>query len=188
MVDVSARLLDLLRDATLRRPAVLELGCGTGGLIVALLEMGASRATGIDLSPASVGVARRRAIQAGYGEQAIFETGNAAYVEVEPHDWVVLDRVICCFGDVERLVGRAVELATKRIAISVPESRGWRGLINRPKWAAENIWDRVRGGSRGYVHDLHRIERRLADAGFTPTASTHVGLWHVGVYDRAGQR
>ena len=45
------RLLDLLRDAPRRRPTVLEFGCGTGGLSVALLEMGAARVTGIDLSP-----------------------------------------------------------------------------------------------------------------------------------------
>ena len=33
-------ILDLVRDASLRRPSVLDLGCGTGALGVALLEMG----------------------------------------------------------------------------------------------------------------------------------------------------
>src|SRR5919109_3950179 len=61
MVDVSARLLDLLRDATRQKPSVLEIGCGTGALSVALLEMGAASARGIDLSAASVEVARQRA-------------------------------------------------------------------------------------------------------------------------------
>lgn len=188
LVDVSARLLDLLRDAPLRRPSVLELGSGTGGLTIALLEMGASRATGVDLSPASVEVARRRALEAGYAERASFEVGNAAFVQLEPQDWVILDRVICCFDDVERLVGRALELAHERIAITLPESRGWRGLINRPLWAAENVWDRVTGGCRGYVHDLRRIEARLAAAGFRASASSRVGLWHIGIYDRGDFR
>lgn len=184
MVDVSARLLDLLREASLRRPTVLELGCGTGGLMVALLEMGASRATGIDLSAASLAVAGRRARQAGYDDLATFSIGDASRADAEPHDWVVLDRVICCFVDVERLVRKAVDLARERIAISVPESRGWRGLINRPKWALEDVWDLVNGRCRGYVHDLRRIERTLADAGFVRTTSSRVGLWHIGVYDR----
>ena len=184
MVDVSARLLDLLRDSTLRRPTVLELGCGTGGVAVALLGMGASRVTGIDLSPTSIRVANRRAAEAGYSEQVTFETGNAAYVDVDRHDWLVLDRVICCVADVGRLVTRAVDLATERVVISVPESRGWRGVINRPTWAVEAIWDRIRGGCRGYVHDVRRIERTLADAGFAPKAAIHAGLWHIAVYDR----
>ncbi len=185
LVDVSGTILDLVRDATVRRPTVLELGCGTGGLGVALLEMGASRLTGIDLSPASVDIAQRRAAAGGFADSAHFEVGNAAETVAEPHDWVVLDRVICCYGDVEGLVDRAIALARDRIAISLPESRGWRGLVNRPLWALEyHGWDRWRGGCRGYVHDVRRIERRLASAGFERTATARLGLWHVGVYER----
>ncbi len=184
LVDVSARMLDLLRDAPLRRPTVLEFGCGTGAVGVALLEMDAARVTGIDLSPASIEVARRRSAAADVAERATFDVGNAADAAAERHDWVVMDRVICCFGDAERLVARAVERAGERIAITVPESRGWRGLVNRPLWAMEFAWDRLRGGCRGYVHDLRLIERQLAAAGFRPGASARIGLWHIGVYDR----
>lgn len=184
LVDVSGSMLDLLRDAPLRRPSVLELGCGTGGLSVALLEMGAARVTGVDLSASSLEVARRRAAAAGHAQHASFEVGNAAEAATDTHDWVLLDRVICCYGDVERLLGRAIDLAGQRIAVSVPESRGWRGLVNRPLWLAEYLWDRWFGGCRGYVHDLGRIERRLAAAGFVLSASDRVGLWHIGIYDR----
>jgi magnesium-protoporphyrin O-methyltransferase len=184
LVDVSARLLDLLRDAPTRRPTVLEFGCGTGGVSVALLEMDATRVTGIDLSPASIELARRRAGAAGVEGRASFEVGNAAAADVEAHDWVVLDRVICCFGDADGLVTRAIDAAGERIAITLPESRGWRGLVNRPLWALEFAWDRLRGGCRGYVHDLRRIERRLAASGFALAASARVGLWFLGVYDR----
>jgi 2-polyprenyl-3-methyl-5-hydroxy-6-metoxy-1,4-benzoquinol methylase len=185
MVDVSARLLDLLRDAPTGRPSVLELGCGSGGLSVAMLEMGAARVTGVDLSASSVRLAESRAAAAGFGDQASFRVGDAADVDEAPHDWVILDRVVCCYGDPERLVERATQLATARIGLSAPESRGWRGWVNQPLWAAENVWDLVRGGCRGYVHDLRRLERRLADAGFRPRATSRVGLWHVATYERA---
>ena len=184
MVDVSAKLLDLLRDAPLRRPSVLEMGSGTGGLSVALLEMGAARVTGIDLSTTSIEVASRRAQASGFAARASFRRGNAATADVEPHDLVILDRVICCFDDVERLVDRAITAAIERVAITVPESRGWRGLVNRPLWVAEHVWDLFHGGCRGYVHDLRRIERRFAAAGFRPVRATHAGLWHIGLYDR----
>ena len=171
-------------DTALRRPSVLELGCGTAALGVALLEAGARRLTGVDLSPASIDLARRRAEAGDFAEAVRFEVGDAADAHAEPHDWVVLDRVICCYGDVERLVGRAIDLARERIALSVPESRGWRGLVNRPLWLAEFAWDRWQGGCRGYVHDLRRIEHRLAGAGFVPARSDRIGLWHIGIYER----
>lgn len=184
MVDVSAALLDRLRDAALVRPTVLEIGCGTGGVSVALLEMGARRVKGVDLSAASVEIARRRADAAGFAEQASFEVGQGAAVRGELHDWVVVDRVLCCDGHLDRMLDAVIGAARRRIALSVPESRGWRGLLNRPMWLAECAWDLLTGGCRGYVHDLRHIERRLAAAGFRRGATGRSGLWYVGVYDR----
>jgi len=184
IVKVSARLLDALRDAPTERPTVLEIGCGTGGVSVALAEMGATQVRGVDLSPASVDVARRRAKAIGVERQTAFEIGEGSSSTFVEHDWVVADRVLCCDARVEQLLDAVIGAARERIAISVPESRGWRGLLNRPMWAAENMWDLLHDGCRGYVHDVRHIERRLAAAGFGPPTAGHVDLWHYGVYVR----
>lgn len=173
-----------MRDAPLVRPTVLEIGSGTGGVGVALLEMGASAVHGIDLSSASVDVARRRAAAAGFEAQASFEVGEGTQVSDQPVDWVIMDRVLCCDRRAQEMLAVAMKVAARRIALSVPDSRGWRGLLNHPMWAAENVWDRFRGGCRGYVHDLRRIERTLVGGRFRRSGSVHVGLWHVGIYDR----
>jgi len=184
IVKVSARLLDALRDAPTERPTVLEIGCGTGGVSVALAEMGATQVRGVDLSPASVDVARRRAKAIGVERQTAFEIGEGSSGTFVEHDWVVADRVLCCDARVEQLLDAVIGAARERIAISVPESRGWRGLLNRPMWAAENMWDLLHDGCRGYVHDVRHIERGLAAAGFEPRTAGHVDLWHYGVYVR----
>lgn len=184
IVEVSARLLDALRDAPMRRPTVLEIGCGTGGMSVALAEMGATHVRGVDLSPAAVEVARRRATAIGVEHQTVFEVGEGSTVAATAHDWVVADRVLCCDAHLDRMLDALIGVAGERIALSVPESRGWRGLLNRPMWAAENAWDLLHGGCRGYVHDVRRIERRLRAAGFQPMSSGHADLWHFGVYTR----
>lgn len=184
ITDVSAGLLDRMRDAPLVRPTVLEIGSGTGGLSVALLEMGASAVRGIDLSAASVELARRRAAAAGFESQATFEVGEGRIVGDESYDWLVMDRVLCCDRRADEMLRAAMDVATRRIALSVPDSRGWRGLLNRPMWAAENVWDLAHGGCRGFVHDLRAFERTLGQKGFRPAGNRHVGLWHVGVYDR----
>jgi len=186
MADVSAVLLARLIDVATRHPSVLELGCGTGALSIALLERGADRATGLDLSQTSLQVARRRAAAAGVDQRVTFIGGNAATAPVEPHDWVILDRSICCFSDAEGLVGAAIAAARERVAITIPESRGWRGMFNRVRLGVKTVWDELRGGCRSYVHRVDRIEAQLARAGFQASATerTHHGRWLIAVYQR----
>ncbi len=186
MVDVSAALLVQLGDIATLHPTVLELGCGTGALSVALLERGARRASGVDLSALSLDVARRRADAAGFADRATFIRGNAATAMLDQHDWVILDRSLCCFADADGLIAAAIAAARIRIAITIPESRGWRGSLSRVRWSAKTAWDELRGGCRGYVHDLKTIEAHLARAGFRPSVSlpSHHGLWFIGIYQR----
>lgn len=186
MVDVSAMLLRLIEaDLGADTPTVLELGCGSGALTVAALKRGATRARGIDLSPGMLAVAVRRAEAAGVAEQASFGVGDGATETLEQADWVLLDRVICCYPDVNRLLGNAVSGARRRVAFSVPTSRGWRGLVNRVMWWVENVPQRFgRPGCPTYVHSLDDIEAALGAAGFVPVRSDRLGLWHGAVWDR----
>jgi magnesium-protoporphyrin O-methyltransferase len=187
MVDVSAMLLGLVDgDVADAAPSVLELGCGSGALAVALLKRGASRARGIDLSPGQLAVAVKRADAADVADRAAFTLGDAATADVDPADWVVMDRVICCYPHMAALLDQATRSARLRVCFTVPTSRGWRGLLNRIMWPAENIPLRFgRPGCPGFVHSLDKIERRLRDAGFTQARSERLGLWHAAVWDRA---
>lgn len=188
MVDVSAMLLRLVeRDLETRTPTVLELGCGSGALAVALVKRGAARVRGIDMSPGMLAVAVRRAEAAGIADQASFGVGDGATAELEPADWVVLDRAICCYPDLERLVGNAVGAARSRVAFSVPTSRGWRGVMNRVLWFIGDMPAYLlRRSCPTFVHDIGRIERVLASAGFARLREDRMGLWHGAVWERPG--
>ena len=186
MVEVSQGLLSLLDDVGVERPTLLELGCGSAALMVSLLERGAVSADGVDLSPGSIATARRRAEVAGVESKVDFVVGDGSVVPVEPHDWVVLDRVICCYGDLEALLANSIGAARKRYVFSVPLDSGWRGLVNRFWRAVENATNRLRGRPcPGYTHSIAKIQQRLRDAGFEPLRDRRIGLWYAAVFERS---
>lgn len=184
MMLVTERLLGQLSDAATTRPTILEIGSGSGGLAVALLTQGAAQVDGIDLSPLSIETARRRAELAGVSDRARFELGDGAATNLTAHDWVVLDRVICCYPHMDRLLEKAIGAARSRFAFSVPNSRGWRGFVARTERRLDWILGRMRrGGCPSYVHSLDKIEGRLEAAGFELRSRT-VGLWYTAVFER----
>jgi len=165
---------------------LLELGCGRGGLLLALTEAGAASATGVDLSAASIDAARNRFEQAQLSDRVRLSVGDAARVPLEPQDWVILDRVMCCYPDIERLLANTLPAARRLYAFTVPSSRGWRGVIARLEEWLENAWNSLRGRPcPGYVHDLDLIDRRLSGAGFRLRHRDHQRLWHIAIYERS---
>lgn len=185
MVAVTERLLAQLDDVASVRPTVLELGCGSAALLVTLLTRGAVAADGVDLSPEAIGTAQRRAVAAGVGERVHFETADGARTTHAAHDWVILDRAICCYPDMPALLGAALSAAPSRVAFSVPTSRGLPGLANRLAWGLEARLSRFREGwYAGYVHSVDDIERRLAAAGFRRRSTDSTFLWYTAVWDR----
>jgi SAM-dependent methyltransferase len=185
MQPTTRRLFKQLSDVGQLKPTILEAGCGSGALLVQLLESGAIRAEGVDLSKGSLAAASRRAEAAGVSDRATFTQGDAARLALAQHDWVVLDRVICCYPDFDALLANTIPAAGRRFAFSVPTSRGLRGLMNRLIWALEARWETIRNGCPGYVHSVDEIESRLRQAGLQLRSSTTGWIWYVAVWERA---
>ena len=186
LLPVSLRLSEALLELDPTGKSVLEAGCGRGGLLLGLVKAGAVATTGVDLSPASIHAARDRFEHSGLSDRADLSVGDAALVPLERHDWVVLDRVLCCYPDVEQLLGNTLPAALQIYAFSVPSSRGWRGALARFDWGLDNLWGTFRGRPRpGFVHDLDLIERYVGNAGFRLRRTYHRRYWHIVVYERS---
>ena len=186
MVAVTERLLAQLADVASVRPTILELGCGSAALLVTLLTRGATAATGVDLSPRRSRTAQRRAAEAGVADRAHFQISDGARSTHSAHDWVILDRAICCYPDMPALLGAALSAAPVRVAFSVPTSRGLRGLANRLFWGLEARFAHLREDwCPGYVHSVNDIEHRLTAAGFRRRSTDSTFLWYTAVWDRS---
>jgi SAM-dependent methyltransferase len=187
---VTAPLLDALEEAGLRDRSVLDLGCGIGDLAIEAVRRGASTARGYDLSEKAIGEARRLADERGAGDRTAFEVGDAAKVDLPIADVVVLNRVFCCYPDVNVLLERSLTAAGSVFGFTVPRSRGLVGLFGRVQTAMANLWFRLRRkkyvGFRTYIHDVDRIDARVRAAGFSPVRREHRRIvWDVAVYARS---
>ncbi|MGZ5353993.1 MAG: methyltransferase domain-containing protein [Actinomycetota bacterium] len=185
---VSAILADLLAAEGLSGRTVLDLGCGAGGLAVETVARGARAASGVDLSAAMIGEARRLSEEAGTADRTTFDVGDGATAALAPHDVVVLNKVFCCYPHVGALLANSLAAAGSVFAFALPASRGVRGSVARRVIGFENVLFRLRPstfhGFRVFVHDVDAIDAEVRAAGFgRPVWRRRFG-WDVAVYAR----
>ncbi|GAC1333243.1 MAG: hypothetical protein NVSMB17_13420 [Candidatus Dormibacteria bacterium] len=123
----SRRIVDLLVAEGVEGKSVLEVGGGVGAIQLELLRAGARRATSIELTPTYEGAAAELIAEGGFTdrvERRVVDFVDAA-TEVEAADIVVLNRVVCCYPDMPRLVGAAAAHTAGRLVLSFPKRRLW---------------------------------------------------------------
>lgn len=130
---------------------VLEVGGGIGAVQVELLGAGASDAVNVEISSGYEDAARQLFAEAELGDRA--HRVIADFVEeaddMESADIVVMNRVVCCYPDMERMVTAAAAKTRRALAISFPRDR-WFMRMNVRLIAA---WSRLRRSEfRFFVH------------------------------------
>jgi len=163
---------------------VLDIGAGIGAVHLELLAAGAAGAVDVDGSPAYVDVAREQAGQAGRGDAVRYEVGD--FVElapgIEPADLVALDRVVCCYPDMEALVRLSVALARRRYGLVYPRDTAWIRVFGGAANAVKRLF---RQRTRIWVHRTADVDAIVRAAGFVPRLERRTLLWQVVVYERA---
>ncbi len=191
VAPVTGYLLAALQDAGLSGANVLDIGCGTGDLALTALARGAATAKGMDLGAGAISEAEKLAEERGLSERATFEVADGSTATLPQADVVVLNRVLCCYGDATNLIANASGAAQRVLAFTAPVDIGLIGLWNRIEAAIGNVWYRLREkkfkGFRVFIHDLDEIDARLREAGFTRRRwERRRVVWQVAVYDRDG--
>jgi SAM-dependent methyltransferase len=183
--DATDLLFGWIRDEGLAGSTIMDVGCGTGELIRRALEAGATQATGADLSSEAIAMASDLMEKAGFADRTDLWVGDAAVEELDLHDVVVLDKVICCYPDADALIARSTSAARRIYAFAVPESRGLWGLFARTRWLVFGFWDWVQGNTLPrFVHSRTDVEAKVMAAGFRPLHTGRNFVWFVGVYAR----
>jgi SAM-dependent methyltransferase len=180
----SKLLLKFILDGNARDKAVLDLGCGAGGLSMELLKHGAQSAVGFDLSPRMIVAATELAGATGFEGRAKFQEGNAATADLPRSDIVVMDKVLCCYSEWGPLLKNAMEASNVMVGFIVPRDEGITKLPFRIALKIANYFQRRRGGVLFYLHPLDTVDKTLRDSGFIRLRKQSSRFWLVFLYSR----
>jgi len=162
---------------------LLDIGCGVGTIQHELLKAGVSGCLNVEASSAYIEVAREEANRQNHADSISHLHGNFVdlAMEVPDSDIVTLDRVICCYHDVNALVDLTSERAREIYGIVYPRNTWW----TRKYTALENLILRIqRNPFRSFVHPTEVVERIVHSKGFERRFFREVGYWQVVVYRR----
>jgi spermidine synthase len=177
-------LLEALRREGIEGVTVLDIGGGVGVIQHELLGAGADRATGVEASAAYLRAAREEAERRGHGDRISYQAGDfvALADRVEPADVVTLDRVICCYPEMEALVSRSADRTRRLYGLVYPQDRWWVGLGIR---VTNLIMRGLRRAFRAYLHPTSAVDAVAREQGLVRRFARTVGpVWQVAVYVR----
>lgn len=177
-------LIDALAEREVRGKTLLDIGGGVGEIQHELAGRGVLAVTNVDASSEYQARAREEAEARGYLPRAAYHYGDFVEVapQIESSDIVTLDRVICCYDDVDALVTASSEKADRVFGVVFPRVEWW----TRIGFSLINFVQRIRRASfRAFLHSPQRVEELLSARGFGRVFHRESLVWRVSVYQRS---
>lgn len=176
-------LIEALKAEGIEGMTLLDIGGGVGAVQHELLRAGVEKATGVDASTAYVKAAQEEAEHQGHAGRITYHHGNFVDLapQIAPADIVTLDRVICCYHDMQTLVGLSVAKAGRLYGLVYPRDTWWM----RVGIYLGNLYFRViRNPFRSFIHPTQAVEALVRGNGLHRRFYRTSGLWQVVVYAR----
>ena len=182
--DTTTRLLiDALKDAGVQQHTLLDIGGGIGAIDHELLAAGAASAVHVEASESFGRAAEDEANRRGMRNRMDFRRGDFVELaaDIPPADVVTLDRVICCYADMELLVVASAAHARRLYGVVIPRQSA---ITRVGRMTINTIFRISRNPFRFYIHPLSEIERVLARVGLRLRVAKETIFWRIAVYER----
>ena len=180
---VQKYLLQGIRSQPVHGTSVLDIGCGVGALHLTLLKEGADRSVGIDMSEGMLREAKRFAEDSGVAAHTHYVVGDFVQLSsrMTESDITILDKVVCCYADVENLVSAATAKTKHTFALSHPKEnllmkslfKGHMVLAKILRWSFHLFW-----------HNWDEVASLIRSHGFELMYENSTISWQVLVYKR----
>ena len=176
-------LVEGIKSISLSGKSVLEIGCGIGGLHLSLLQQGASFATGIDISEGMLEGAKHLAQELGLESNTRYLLGDFVQTNgtVEHADITILDKVVCCYENLDALLVTSLDKTRHSYALSFPKSSFVvKTLFRTTAWLGQMFnWSFA-----PYWHDWDAMVKTIGRNGFKEAYRSNTVVWAVHVFER----
>lgn len=172
-----------LRRLPLQGRQLLDVGGGIGVISAELADNGVAAATLVEASPAYLEVARGVVGPRYTPRPAQFLLADFTMIAdtLPQADVVTLDRVVCCYPDVEALLRAAAGRTRQVLVFSYPRDRWY----VRTVVTLQNIRRRLTGNEfRTFVHAPQRMGEVVEASGLVRTAQLGTLMWKLDLYQR----
>jgi magnesium-protoporphyrin O-methyltransferase len=179
----TSQLLAAVRGGGQSLDTLLDVGGGIGAISHELLDGIVTRATLVEGSPTYLRAARAESERRDTIERLQLKIGDFVEIadDLEPADVVTLDKVVCCYPDMESLLSVSGSRARRLYGIIYPRDVWW----VRSAIAVENRIRRLRGNSfRNYIHANSAIDAALSRVGLSLRFQNRGAWWVVALYER----
>jgi len=176
-------LVEGLSKAGISDKSILEIGCGVGYLHSRLLLGGARSAFGVDISEEMLRLAKMYMKELGLEDKTDYLQGDFAEISeaVKPSDILILDKVICCYPEVENLVEKSIAKTKSIYAFTLPRDAWW---VKSGMTVVIRFLKLFGSKFHPYFHDHAIVNGRLANNGFTQIYHNQTLAWETYVFQK----
>jgi len=180
-VGATRKLLTLLSEVDITGRTLLDIGGGVGVIQRELMNAGVASAMDVDSSQGSIRVAQQEAERQNHPTMFLHGDFTKLADQIEAADIVTLDKVICCYPNVDDLLTKALDKTKAYVGLVLPRD----SVIARVVLFIGNIAMRLTGnGFRSYMHSPLLVHSMIENRGFLRIGKDRTNAWHVWLYGR----
>ena len=176
-------LLEGIKQEPVHSRTVLDIGCGVGALHHTLLREGAARSVGVDIADGMVRQAEQFARQFNLQDRAEYRVGDFVQLAgtIDQSDVTMLDKVVCCYGNLEELIDASTEKTRHILALTHPKENLLMRVAFKTQIALAKL---LRWKFRPFWHDWVVMKASIIARGFEPIYENSTIAWQVVVFRR----
>ncbi len=176
-------LVDSLKSIGIDGYSLLDIGCGFGAIGIKLLESGVAKVENIEASLSYLEAAKTETKKRNFNDKTSFTHGNFIEIaeNVSAADIVTLDKVICCYDELEPFVKSSCEKTVKHYGVIYPRDNWW----VKAAIGIENLMRKIKGNTfRVFVYPTERVDRLIKEHGLKKVFYKATMVWQIVIYSR----
>ena len=173
----------ILKANTISSKSLLEIGCGAGGLLITLLQKGASNAIGVDASEGMLEHAKQFAKDLKQENRIEFRYGDFSQQAnaISQADVTILDKVLCCDENPKSLIELSTQKTNEVYAVSFPRD----GIMARIFFTSGiAIAKLFRLKFTPFYHEASQLELWIESNGFLKVYSNNTIIWQILIFKK----